>query len=126
MAIFDKLGKKLGEAAKNTKEMVEASKINSSINGVEGSIKTLYYELGEKFYKKFGSSPDVDAEFMEINYKIKQLEIQLADLRVKYLEAKNVWVCPKCETEIEKEKAFCAQCGAQQPAPTEVTATPAN
>jgi Zn finger protein HypA/HybF involved in hydrogenase expression len=119
MAIFGNLGKKIGDAAsaaaKNTKEMMEASKINSTINGVEGSIKTLYYELGEKFYKKLGASPDIDAEFMEISYKIKQHELELVDLRIKLLEAKNVWVCPKCEVEVEKEQAFCAKCGSKQP-----------
>lgn len=128
MAIFGNLGKKIGDAAqsaaKNTKEMVEASKINNSINGVEGSIKALYYELGEKFYRKLGASPDIDAELMEICHKVKQHENELVDLKIKLLEAKNVWVCPKCEIEIDKENAFCVKCGSPQPPAPEAPVAP--
>jgi Zn finger protein HypA/HybF involved in hydrogenase expression len=115
MGIFDKLGTKIGETAKNAKELVDAAKINSTIESTKASIRAHYAELGEKFYLKFGKSADMDPEFKTICDEIVKFEEQIEELKVQYLIAKNVWMCPKCSVEVEREQAFCSKCGSPQP-----------
>jgi rRNA maturation endonuclease Nob1 len=126
MAIFDKIGKKLGDSTKNMKESMEANKVRGEIDGVKGRIRATYTELGEKFYMKFGSDPSIEAELREVCDRIIANEAQIADLEVKYLAAKNVWICPTCKVEIEREQKFCAVCGAKQPEDAAAAAAPSD
>ena len=108
MAFFENVGKKMGE-------MVEVTKLNSSINSEEDKIKKLYLEIGKKTYARFSAGEEVADDIAEEVNAIKTGIENIANLKVKILEAKNLKQCIKCKGELELAVTFCPNCGEKQP-----------
>ena len=114
MAFLDNIGKKMGEAAKKSGELVEVSKINISIGNEEGKIQNLYKEIGQNLYQKYVASNECDEDFRQTCETINQHEQTIKELKQKILEIKNIKICPNCNAEIARNIQFCSGCGAKQ------------
>jgi DNA-directed RNA polymerase subunit RPC12/RpoP len=117
MALFDNLGKKVGNfaqtAAKKSSELVETTKINYNINSEEDKIKDLFCEIGKSLYAKFSENQIQGGDYAEQFAAIAQHEANIKNLREKIYEIKNIVVCPSCGSEVERTNTFCNKCGAK-------------
>ena len=118
MAFLENLGKKVGEAAqaaaKKSSELVEVTKINMNISTEEEKIQKLYVQMGKKIYEGFSTNGTASEELLESCNAIKTHEDNIAALKEKILEIKNVRACSGCGAELEKQTVFCPKCGARQ------------
>lgn len=117
MAMFDNLGKKIGDlaqnAAKKSGDMVEVTKLNINIKTEEDSIEALYDEIGKYCYIRYEAGNENDSSIVELCDKIKDHKEKIGALKDKINEIKNVFLCEKCGSEISKTSTFCGSCGAK-------------
>lgn len=117
MAMFDNFGKKIGDlaqnAAKRSGEMVEVTKLNISIKSEEDSIDKLYDEIGKYCYVRYEAGNENDSSLIDLCDKIKDHKEKINSLKEKINEIKNVSICEKCGSEVNKTSAFCGNCGAK-------------
>ncbi len=117
MALFDNLGKKLGDvaqnAAKKSSEMVEITKINMSIKSEEDSINKIYNEIGKHCFGKFENGNESDSAIIEFCEKIKNHKANINGYEEKINEIKNIRICEDCGNEIIRTSTFCSKCGAK-------------
>lgn len=122
MAFFENIGKKIGEtaqaAAKKSGDLVEVTKLNMSINSEEDKMEKLYAQLGKLVYSDFNEGIGLDARYMEICNTVMTHEQNIAAIRQKIQEIKNIKLCSNCGAELERNVAFCPSCGAQQVIPS--------
>lgn len=90
MAIFDKIGKKIGDvagtAADKAKDLAETTKLNSAISVEEKIINHNYLEIGKIIFESEKDNPDSPvAEQIE---KILSSQEKIAELKAKIAEIK--------------------------------------
>ncbi|NMB98242.1 MAG: zinc ribbon domain-containing protein [Clostridiaceae bacterium] len=118
MSFFDKLGKRVGEAAqvaaKKSSDLVEITKLNMSISTEEDKIEKTYAKIGKEIFAKFNSNDEVDPDVIEFCKEIKTYQDNILNLKAKLMDLKNIKLCIKCEAELDKDALFCPKCGAKQ------------
>lgn len=109
MGVFDNLSKTVTDAGNKTKDISETIRLNSLVaqNGKE--IEGLYTKIGETYVSMHKDRPD--AEFIEYVDKIKELELQNDEYRLKIERIKGTKKCKSCGAEISKDSIFCNVCG---------------
>jgi len=115
MALFENLGKKIGEAAqtaaKKSGELVEVTKLSMNISSEEDKIQKLYAKIGKGVYQSFCSGSPVPEEFKGDCEAVRTHEETIKNLRAKILEVKNLKICKGCGAEVEINTVFCSKCG---------------
>lgn len=119
---LSKLAKNITEGASNvantvvktSTEMVEKSKVLSSIGSCKRDVKELYQSLGENLYKKGKDGLLVGEEFSETISKIDILYEEIAILQAKLEALSNDSTCNSCGKELDKGIKFCPSCGSKQ------------
>lgn len=114
MSFFDKatrtvetVGKNVSKAAKDNMEIVKCS---SAIDSCEENLKSIYAELGRRYYN---AGEEVTREaFAELFDAIEKNEKEKKELKERLQILKGVEVCKKCGAEIKKGAKFCQWCGA--------------
>lgn len=118
MAFFENIGKRVSEAAqvaaKKSSELVEVTKLNSSISSEENKIRELYQQIGKSVYQKFVIGEEVIPEVNDTCLEIQTREKTIDDLKEKIHEIKNIRLCEQCGAELDRDTAFCSKCGAKQ------------
>jgi hypothetical protein len=138
MAYFDDIGKKISktsqDAVKKTKEMAATVKLNSQVLNEERTINTLYIQLGQLYYTKFGMNTDttpcdsdmknnapvlspeeLNNEFTNICFQISEGFERIENIKSEIIRIKNTRLCPKCGNECAADILFCSACGFQLP-----------
>ena len=115
MDFLTKLKEKVAGATKTavgkSNEIVEATKLKISINGAENEAEKLLLEIGEAVYNATKSGADPSA-IIEANCEALTAKYEeIAVMREKLREYKNIKVCPSCGCEIPSDSAFCNKCG---------------
>ena len=117
MAFFDKLSKTVTEASQKTiaktKELADASKLNSTISEQERAINIQYLKLG-KLYATIHRE-DFEEAFAEMMSNISQAEAKIQECKNQIMEIKGVRKCERCGAEVPMTSAFCQACGAGMP-----------
>jgi DNA-directed RNA polymerase subunit RPC12/RpoP len=117
MALFDNLGKKIGDlattTAKKSGEMIEVTKINLNINTEEDSIKKLYSEIGNYCYELFQQGPFQDGRINDLCSQIKTHKDKIQELKEKIYSVKGIVICKNCGAEIDNNTPFCSKCGSK-------------
>ena len=112
MAIWNEIGKKLSgagqEVARTTKEMMETSRLNSSINDKKKMIAQMYTVLGEAYYKRHANDPE--AEEPEIIARIRTLNAEMDETIDEVLKLKNKGKCPNCGATAQVPAGGSKQC----------------
>lgn len=123
MAIFDKISNFAKNAADNTKDMLEVSKLNGKISQERNKIEQHKKELGEYVWKQHeeGAKFDEVAEIIlngitECNEAIAKLEAEIAAIKAPKPEPAPA-PAPEPAAEPETEKAICPNCGAEYAPP---------
>ncbi len=121
MAFFENLGKKVGEAtqavAKKSSEIVETTKLNSSINSEEDKIQKLYIQIGKAAYAQFTQTGAAEEYLKESCEAIAAHEQNIVALREKIAEVKGTKTCINCGVEMERTQVFCSKCGTKNELP---------
>lgn len=81
----------------------------AKISDVEGVIKDIFYELGEKYFDLH--SDDAESDLVNLVNDIKGRKELINDYRSKINELKGIVVCDKCGAEIKNTSTFCMECG---------------
>lgn len=127
MPLFEDLGKRLSEVAKNagkmTRDVAETTRINLQINTRQEEIEKCYLQLGKAYYARQmaggGSTEAMDAlcgQIAEMIAECENLQKQVDDL-------KGQRRCPNCGSIQSANSSFCSDCGERLS--TEKVASPA-
>jgi rRNA maturation endonuclease Nob1 len=109
MGFFNDIGKKTTEV---TSKLTKETKLKFKINDDMSKIENLYNQIGKDVYLKYSSNESLDMIAIEEKCKdLKELEKGVNDAKKEILILNNKKVCPKCESEIEKDAKFCPKCG---------------
>jgi ribosomal protein L40E len=121
MAIIDKLSKiaksvsdEAVNVAKKSGELIEITKLNNAISTEEDKINAVLPKMGNIIYQRFKNGENIDPELLTYCNKIEDIKANIAALKQKILEVKNIKICPGCNSELSPEVVFCPKCGAKQ------------
>ena len=121
MDFFNKLGKKMSETydatTEKTAKLAKEAKLRMKINEDKSDINDLYKQIGKKVYENHitGKSIDINKDLEEELTKIDVLSAEIETSLKTILELKNKKKCSKCNSEIDRDSAFCPVCGEKQP-----------
>ena len=121
MDFFNKLGKKVSPTydatTEKTAKLAKAEKLRMKINEDKSDINDLYKQIGKKVYENHitGKSIDINKDLEEELTKIDVLSAEIETNLKMILELKNKKKCSKCNSEIDRDSAFCPVCGEKQP-----------
>lgn len=119
---ISKLAKNISEGASNvantvaktSSEMVEKSKLLSSIGSCKKEVRDLYGSLGEVVYSKAKEGLIKNEEVSYLIDKIDRLNDDIKSLQSKLEQLSSEKTCKSCGSEIDKDVRFCPSCGAKQ------------
>jgi ribosomal protein S27AE len=118
VSVLDSITKKVTDtakaAAKISGSVVEITKLNMSINTEEEKVKKLYMEIGKQLYEDYIDGKPVGEELMRKCIKIDEIITNIAEMKEKILELKNVKACPNCGTILAIDMEYCHKCGKKQ------------
>ena len=120
MDFLNKLGKKVSETydatAEKTSKLAKEAKLRMKINENKSDINDLYKQIGKKVYENHvkESDTDIKTDLEEELTKIDVLSAEIETCLKTILELKDRKKCPKCNSEIERNVAFCPVCGEKQ------------
>ena len=98
-------------AFKKTEEVINIQKQKIDIATLNNKLNNAYAELGRAIYLKEGWDLSSEQETVD---KIDSLNAQIKAIKEEIRKTKCKDVCESCGKEIEKDAAFCSQCGAKQ------------
>lgn len=113
MAFFEQIGKKITDAgqgvARETKNLADIARLNSSISDKEKRIAALYSEIGRAYYErhKNDAAAEEAASISEINTLFAEIEQNKDEIS----RIKGVTKCPNCGADVARGSAFCNSCG---------------
>lgn len=118
---FGSLGETLTKTAKElsgrAEEVYETQRLKNKISGEERQIEKAMADLGRIIYKRYKEEIPVDdaqkALCEQIDQRMEQIEKYKTD--ISELKTRSKRFCPSCGSPIEKDAAFCSQCGAACP-----------
>lgn len=115
--IADKTGKAAvrvaDSAGKKAGEMAQATRINLQIFDLNTECDILYKEIGKIIYDIHCGQQVPESLMEEKLVLLDENREQVADLKNKLTEVKNVCACPNCYKECSNEAVFCPDCGAK-------------
>ena len=118
MSVLDSITKKVSDtakaAAKISGSVVEITKLNMCINAEEEKIRKLYTEIGKQLYEDYTDGKAVSEELLRKCVKIDEIFENIAEMKDKILELRNVKACPNCGTILDIEMEYCHKCGKKQ------------
>jgi hypothetical protein len=117
MAFFDKVKQGLDAASKKTSEVIETTKINSSIRGEKEAIEEVFRQIGKTTFEQYVATGSGNEEYLGFFQTILGHQAKVAELEQKLDELKNVKDCPNCHAEQPREVLFCSKCGYRFEAP---------
>lgn len=126
MSIFDDIGKRVAEVAKNatkmTRDMADTTRLNVQISGKQEEIDKLYAQIGMAYFARYQAGGGAADSMDELCAQIARLSEEKRSLQQQIDEIKQMRRCPKCGSVQPKESAFCSSCGnrlveERQPAP---------
>lgn len=110
------LGETLSKTAKDLGSkadmFIETQKLRSKITTEERMVDKCMADLGRIIYKRHIDGEALDMELSEVCEEITRHKVQIARQNDKIAKMKGQKVCPACGASIDREAAFCMQCGA--------------
>lgn len=98
-------------AVDKSNELVEVTKIKLAMRDAENEVEKLFREIGEAVYNASKSEVDPSEVITSNCEAITAKNNELAEMRQKLREFKNISVCPSCGCEVPTDSAFCNKCG---------------
>lgn len=124
MSLWDNITQKAAavtdKAVHQAKNFTEQVKLRNQISEAQSTITDCYTQIGKQYAA--AHSEDFDEAYAPMMAAIAGANRQIASLQEQLRDLKEVALCPKCGSEVDKEAAFCSACGAEMPKPAPVEA----
>lgn len=128
MAFFEKLGKKIGDAAEaagdKAKDFAEITKLNNSISAEKKEIDRLIVELGKWAFEAEKSNPESPvaiqcSKILESKKNIESFQEKIEEIKsgpdleapVPEVENLEIVTCKNCGAIVPEGSKFCPECG---------------
>ncbi|MFI3209071.1 MAG: zinc ribbon domain-containing protein [Eubacteriales bacterium] len=122
--LFNDLGKKVnevvGQISKKTEPLMKKTEDVVEVQKIKAQIRTLYKnneydlsDLGEIVFAKYKDELIEDEDFVAICEEIEQRLDAIEELEKQVVSLKGMCTCDECEMSVDKEAAFCPNCGAK-------------
>jgi len=116
MEILNNLKEKVSvaaiEAVKKSGELMESVKMNFAIADKEAEISKLFREMGKLVYESSKSGEAPEAEIIAKCTAINTFFDEIALLKARLVDLKQIKVCKSCGYEASEANNFCPRCGA--------------
>ena len=109
--VRDEAGKIAETAVSKTKEVVDKTKCNYAISGIEKKIDVIMISLGEVLYSEYKDGAVFDDEIVDKCRQIDDLIEEINAVKSKMAEMGDVISCANCGEIVPSESAFCPKCG---------------
>lgn len=111
------ISKTARELSGRAEEAYETQRIKNKISGEERQVEKAMADLGRIIYKRYKAEIPVDDAQKALCEQIDQRMEQIAKYKsdISELKVKCKRFCPACGSPIDKNAAFCSQCGAACP-----------
>ncbi len=98
--------------ASKTSNIVDATKLNLSLNETENKIEKLYVKIGESIYASHLQGAEYEDEIGRICAEIGELKATAGSIRDQIADLKNSVSCAECGQYNDKSNGYCSKCGA--------------
>ena len=123
MGFFDDITKKLTmvgqEAANQTKNFAEKTRLNAKLSDEEKQINSIFQIIGKNYYEANKDNPNAD--YIDQILSVKDAYVRIDALREQLKAVAGVRTCPNCGAEVAMGSMFCNTCGSQMPAEAPVS-----
>lgn len=109
--VFSEAEKFTNAAVNKTKTVVDKTKYNYTISGIETKIHEILKELGAKIYGEYKNGAEFDADILENCAQIDSLKQEIADIRAKIAEIDSAAICKSCGEIVSEGSLYCSKCG---------------
>ena len=116
-SLSETISKTARELSGRAEEAYETQRIKNKISGEERQVEKAMADLGRIIYKRYKAEIPVDDAQKALCEQIDQRMEQIAKYKsdISELKVKCKRFCPACGSPINKNDAFCSQCGAACP-----------
>ena len=116
-SLSETISKTARELSGRAEEAYETQRIKNKISGEERQVEKAMADLGRIIYKRYKAEIPVDDAQKALCEHIDQRMEQIAKYKsdISELKVKSKRFCPACGSPINKNAAFCSQCGAACP-----------
>ena len=116
-SLSETISKTARELSGRAEEAYETQRIKNNISGEERQVEKAMADLGRIIYKRYKAEIPVDDAQKALCEQIDQRMEQIAKYKsdISELKVKCKRFCPACGSPINKNDAFCSQCGAACP-----------
>ncbi len=101
----------LDVACKKTDEVVTVEKQKFNIASLKSKLEKDYADLGRIYYELAKDNTDLDDNTRNLVDAIVEKNEEIARLNADIQNIKNKRVCPACKANIDKNSAYCNNCG---------------
>ena len=112
-SVTKSIGKTAKKAVKRSGELMEITKLNVKIAGIQDKAKTIYEEIGKQEYQKYNKGVTVDGSIRKRCEEIDELEADIRVMNRKLAEMKQIHKCPECHADVKNDVFYCPNCGAK-------------
>ena len=116
-SLSETISKTARELSGRAEEAYETQRIKNKISAEERQVEKAMADLGRIIYKRYKAEIPVDDAQKALCEQIDQRMDQIAKYKsdISELKVKCKRFCPSCGSPIDKNAAFCSQCGAACP-----------
>ncbi len=118
MDFWSDLSKKISSAAdttvKGAEKLTDIAKIKYSIATLRDKLEDVYIEIGSLHYDEIRKGCDNSIEISEKCMEADGINSEIAEQTKKLAALKKYKNCESCGAKIEKDLAYCPECGTKQ------------
>lgn len=96
---------------KKTSDLTEMVKLKTKAAGVQKEIEATLEGMGRLVYDSRKDGRDVSDLLEESAKRVDQLEAELKTIEDELCAYQKVVRCPKCQSKVDEEVAYCPHCG---------------
>lgn len=115
MAFFDEIKKQMSGVAQSAQKAAEIARLHHQVNVKQNEFDAIFTKIGQLYYDARKSENIDTAEMDSLCARIDELAAQIADIKLKIDEIRQIRRCTQCGCAQNSESRFCASCGAKLP-----------
>lgn len=115
MAFFDEIKKQMSGVAQSAQKAAEVARLHHQVSVKQNEFENIFTKIGRLYYDARKLEAADTAEMDNLCEHIDELAAQIAELKGKIDEIRQIRRCTQCGSVQNNESNFCASCGAKLP-----------